>query len=87
MEAKKPTGDFQRNLNTILLAICVGLSSWVLVTLNAVEVDIATLKANRAADHDANAELQREENQQADIISRMELRLNTVETLQRTTKQ
>lgn len=86
MEPKKPT-DVQKNLNTVLLAILIGLSTWTLVTVNALEIDNAKLKENVITEHNTNEQLRASINSQGIIIGSMDIRLNTVETMLRNTNK
>lgn len=86
MEPKKTT-DVQKNLNTVLLAILIGLSTWTLVTVNALEIDNAKLKENVITEHNTNEQLRASINSQGVIIGSMDIRLNTVETMLRNTNK
>lgn len=53
METKRQTGDLQKNVNTFLLMICVGLSSWVLVELNHLDSQMAAQEVSVSNVQDA----------------------------------
>lgn len=82
MEPRKASGDFQRNLNTALLTICVMGIGWVLKEVNALDSRMATQEFSRDADHEAIIEMNKTLNEQSKIIETMDLRLSRVETLQ-----
>lgn len=82
MEKEKPSGDFQRNLNTFLLTLCVMGIGWVLKEVNSLDSRMATQEIIRTADHEAMVELNKALNDQSKIISMMDIRINRLETLQ-----
>lgn len=81
MEPRK-TGDFQRNLNTALLTLCVMGIGWVLKEVNALDSRMATQEYSRSADHEAIVEMNRAMNDQSKVIGGIDMRLNRVETIQ-----
>lgn len=50
METRRQSGDFQKNLNTMLLTIIIGLVSWLLVEVNHLDSQMA---AKQVSDADA----------------------------------
>ena len=78
-ERQKQGGDFQRNLNTLLLTVCVGLISWVLLEVNHLDSRMAIQETIRNADHDAITEMNKALMEQAKIIGAIDIRLNRVE--------
>lgn len=82
MEPKRSAGDFQRNLNTFLLTLCVMGIGWVMKEVNALDSRMAAQETSREADHDSIVEMNKAMNEQAKIIESMDLRLSRVETIQ-----
>lgn len=82
MEPRKQTGDIQRNLNTILLSLCVMGIGWVLKEVNALDSRMATQEFSRNADHEAIIEMNKAMNDQSKVIGGIDMRLNRVETIQ-----
>lgn len=82
MEAKRTTGDFQRNLNTFLLTLCVMGIGWVLREINALDSRMAAQESSREADYEDIVEMNKAKNDQSKIIEAMDLRLSRVETIQ-----
>lgn len=82
MEPRKPSGDFQRNLNTALLTLCVMGIGWVLKEVNNLDSRMAAQEISRMADRDDIIELNKAINEQSKIIESMDLRLSRVETIQ-----
>lgn len=80
MEAKKQPGDLQKNLNTFLLTICVGLLSWLLVEVNhldiqmaANQVSISDLQDSRKSMNEVDADHSKMLQDQNDRILKLEL--------------
>lgn len=82
MEPRKTTGDFQRNLNTALLTLCVMGIGWVLKEVNNLDSRMAAQEFSRGADHEAIIEMNKAMNDQSKVIGGIDLRLNRVETIQ-----
>jgi hypothetical protein len=90
MEPPKKNGNVQLNLNTILLSICMGLSGWVLYSINQLDEKIAgmvpLINVNSAAIDDVN-KLDREQSQKIDDLSTRLTKLETLQAEQFRTKQ
>lgn len=82
MEAKRQPGDLQKNLNTFLLTVCVGLISWVLLEVNHLDSRMAIQETIRNADHDAIVESNKALMDQAKIIGAIDIRLSRLEAIQ-----
>lgn len=89
MEPRKATGDIQKNINTILLSLCVMGIGWVLKEVNNLDSRMATQEFSRGADHEAILEMNKAMNEQSKLIGTIDLRLLRVETIQseKTSKQ
>jgi hypothetical protein len=81
-EPPKRNGNMQTNLNTWLLAICMGLSSWVLYSINQLDAEIAGMiplvNANSSAIQSVNAV----DKEQSVSIEDIKNRLTKLETEQ-----
>lgn len=82
MEPRKASGDFQRNLNTALLTLCVMGIGWVLKEVNNLDSRMAAQEMSRTADREDIIEMNKAMNEQSKIIESMDLRLSRVETIQ-----
>lgn len=82
MEPKRASGDIQRNLNTILLSLCVMGIGWVLKEVNNLDSRMAAQEFSRGADHETIVEMSKAMNDQSKVISGIDIRLNRVETIQ-----
>lgn len=77
----KPS-DLQKNVNTVLLTLCLMGISWILKEVNDLEVSQATQQVNIITNSNAISELQRRANDGGQIIQKMDIRLSRLETLQ-----
>lgn len=82
MEPRKTSGDFQKNLNTALLTLCVMGIGWVLKEVNNLDSRMAAQEFSRNADHEAIIEINKAMNDQSKVIGSIDIRLNRVETIQ-----
>jgi hypothetical protein len=86
----KRNGNVQLNLNTILLAICMGLSGWVLFSINQLDEKLAgmmpLINANSTAILDVN-KLDREQSQKIEDLSTRLTKLETMAADHLSTKQ
>jgi hypothetical protein len=86
-EPPKRNGNVQLNLNTVLLAICVGLSSWALKSIEDLKTQMAgqvpIINANSAAIMNVNS-LDKE---QSDKLEAIDNRLTTLEAIIAQTKK
>jgi hypothetical protein len=84
---KDSTGAGQRNLNTILLTLCVMGIGWVCKEITNLEVMQATQGSQVTANSAAIGELRKAVNDQTIITEKIDIRLSRVETIQDQTKK
>jgi hypothetical protein len=81
-QTPKKMGNLQLNLNTLLLALCVGLSGWALKSIEDLKTQLAgqipVINANSSGITDIN----RVNKEQSIKLEAMENRLTTLETIQ-----
>ncbi len=77
----KPT-NIQVNLNTFLLAICVGLSSWALYSINQLDEQIAGMLPLINANATAVSGINAVNKEQSEKIEELSARLIKLETIQ-----
>jgi hypothetical protein len=77
---KKPT-NMQLNLNTWLLAICMGLSSWVLYSINQLDSEIAGMMPLINTNSSAVQSINSVNKEQSEKISELSDRIIKLETI------
>jgi alpha-N-acetylglucosamine transferase len=78
----KRSNNGQLNLNTWLLAICVGLSSWVLYNINQLDSEIASMIQQINADASAIQSINQVNKEQTEKMDDALTRIKVLETLQ-----
>lgn len=78
---KKPT-NMQLNLNTWLLAICMGLSSWVLYSINQLDSEIAGMMPLINTNSSAVQSINTVNKEQSEKLEQLSDRLIKLETIQ-----
>lgn len=72
---KKAPGNMQLNVNTILLTICMGLSSWVLWSINQLDAQISSIttsiNVNSKSIEDINTVDKDQSKELGDLFNRM----------------
>ena len=81
-EPAKRTTNLQLNLNTWLLTICLGLSSWVLYSINQLDEEIAGIMPLINANASAIESINTLDKEQSRKIEEMDTRLTKLETQQ-----
>jgi hypothetical protein len=82
MEPQKKTGNSQLNLNTILLTICMGLSGWVLWSINQLDSEIAGLIPIINVNSSAIQDINRVDKDQSEKLADALRRITVLETIQ-----
>lgn len=75
------SSDLQKNVNTVLLTLCLMGIGWICKEVNDLEVGQATQQVTITANSNAISELQRRANDGGQIIQKMDIRLSRVETI------
>lgn len=78
---KKP-GSIQLNLNTVLLTICVGLSSWALKSINDLQNQLSGLVPVVSTQGSAITGINAVNSEQTNKIDDISTRLTKLETIQ-----
>ena len=82
MEPPKKTNNGQLNLNTILLTICMGLSGWVLWSINQLDSEIAGLIPIINVNSSAIQDINRVDKDQSEKLADALRRITVLETIQ-----
>lgn len=80
--APKKIGSGQLNLNTVLLAICVGLSGWALKSIEQLKEQVAGQTPLINANSNAIMSINGVQKEQSDKIGTLYIRMTTLETQQ-----
>lgn len=80
--ASKKIGSGQLNLNTVLLAICVGLSGWALKSIEQLKEQVAGQTPLINANSNAIMSINGVQKEQSDKIGTLYIRMTTLETQQ-----
>lgn len=81
MEAKKQPADLQKNLNTFLLTICIGLISWVLLEVNHLDSQMAVQEMSGSNLRDAIRSMNEVDNDHSKALQDLNNRLIKLEML------
>lgn len=76
---QRQPGDMQRNVNTLMLGLCLAGTTWIFGQVNSISVELATIKANTISNSAAIERQQATENEHAEKLSTLNIRLSRLE--------